>query len=217
MGIAAIVPAAGRGERLGGGTPKALQLLCGEPVLHRAVAALTGYVELIVVVAPADHLDIVAGLPGAIRVVPGGATRRESVAAGLRALPADADIVLVHDAARPLVPGALVVAVIEAVRAGADAVVPVLPVTDTVKSVDPQGRVTATLDRAGLVAVQTPQGFRRDVLVRAHAQAGGIGTDDASLVEALGVAVLTIPGHPAAFKITTPYDVVLAELLIGAG
>lgn len=189
-------------------------------MLRRAIAGLTGSVDAVVVVVPADELhrvpELLAGLPGEFLVIAGGDTRQESVAAGLRALPVDAEVVLVHDAARPLVPVAVVAAVIEAVRAGADAVVPVLPIADTVKSVDAAGHVTGTIDRAGLVAVQTPQGFRPDVLRRAHARPGCSGTDDAGLVESMGVAVRTVPGDPAAFKITTPYDVVLAELLIEA-
>jgi 2-C-methyl-D-erythritol 4-phosphate cytidylyltransferase len=142
-----------------------------------------------------------------VRVVAGGAERPDSVAAGLAALPADVDIVLVHDAARALTPSSQFAAVAAAVAAGAPAVVPGVPVVDTVKQVDGSGTVVATPPRAALRAIQTPQGFRRDVLERAHATAGAHPvTDDAELVEALGLPVLVVPGDPRAHKITTPDD-----------
>lgn len=226
MSVAAIVPAAGSGDRLGGGIPKAFRLLAGTTLLRRSADAVATSVDLVVVAVPADRRDVdwrnaaVAALEGAAcptRVVAGGASRQASVAAALAVLPADVDVVLVHDAARPLMPPAVVAAVIAAVRAGAPGVIPALAVTDTLKSVDASGRVLRTVDRTGLVAVQTPQGFRRDVLERAHRADPGVATDDAALVEALGIPVLTVPGDPAGFKITTPYDVVLAEALLGGG
>jgi 2-C-methyl-D-erythritol 4-phosphate cytidylyltransferase len=129
--------------------------------------------------------------------------------------------VLVHDAARPLAPSQLADEVAAAVRTGADAVVPGVPVTDTVKQVDAGGRVVATPDRCTLRAVQTPQGFRRDVLVRAHAAVAAAGpegrarlTDDAGLCERIGIEVRVVPGAPEAFKITGPADLALAELLL---
>ena len=178
MTTAAVVPAAGRGERLGPGTPKALRLLGGVPLLVHAVHALSAArsVDLVVVAAPPDGVAQVRALladheVGAeVTVVAGGATRQESVRLALAALPDDVDVVLVHDAARPLVPVELVDRVAAAVRDGADAVVPGLPVADTVKRVDPTGRVEETLDRSALRAIQTPQGFRRPVLAAAHAR-----------------------------------------------
>jgi 2-C-methyl-D-erythritol 4-phosphate cytidylyltransferase len=223
MTTAAVVPAAGRGERLGAAGPKALELLGGQPLLVHAVHALAAAagVRLVVVAAPPDRIDatnavLAAHHPGAeLVVVPGGATRQASVRAALAALPPDVSVVLVHDAARPLAPVALVESVAAAVRAGAAAVVPGLPVADTVKRVEGDVVVTS-LDRSGLRAVQTPQGFRRDVLERAHAQtaAGGEVTDDAGMVEALGLPVRVVPGHEEAFKVTGPLDLLLAEAVL---
>lgn len=223
MSVAAIVPAAGRGERLGPGTPKALRALGGAPMLVHAVRALSRarLVDLVVVAAPADDVADVRALlgsweaPAEVTVVSGGATRQESVSLALAALPPEVDTVLVHDAARPLAPSELADAVIGALRAGAQAVVPAVPIPDTVKRVDDAGRVQETLDRSQLYAVQTPQGFRREVLVRAHAESGEVAaTDDAGLVERIGVPVLVVPGHPEAFKVTRPVDLLLAEALL---
>jgi 2-C-methyl-D-erythritol 4-phosphate cytidylyltransferase len=147
-------------------------------------------------------------------VVAGGETRQDSVAAALRALPAEVDVVLVHDAARPLAPSDLVDAVAATVRSGASAVVPGVAVADTVKQVDPAGRVEATLDRSVLRAIQTPQGFRRDVLEAAHARASSVATDDAGLVEALGETVLVVAGSEEAFKVTRPIDLLMAEAVL---
>jgi len=152
-----------------------------------------------------------------VTVVAGGDTRQESVARALIALPADVDVVLVHDAARPLVPVELVTAVVAAVRAGNPAVVPGLTVTDTIKHVNDHGDVVATLDRNSLRAIQTPQGFDRELLQRAHAQleeSQGIFTDDAGLVEAMGARVKVIEGHVEAMKITRPFDLAIAETII---
>ncbi|MER7702980.1 2-C-methyl-D-erythritol 4-phosphate cytidylyltransferase [Kitasatospora sp. NPDC097605] len=235
---AAVVPAAGRGERLGPGAPKALRELGGVPLLVHAVRALTRSraVGLVVVAAPADGVaEVVAlldshGLEGKdIRVVAGGATRQESVRLGLAAIPAEVGVVLVHDAARPLVPVEVVDAVASAVRAGAEAVVPAVPLADTVKRVEPvrggPEPVLDTPDRATLRAVQTPQGFRRETLAEVHAKAlaeeaaaDGTGlppvTDDAGLVERFGGRVVVVPGHEEAFKVTRPLDLVLAEAVL---
>jgi 2-C-methyl-D-erythritol 4-phosphate cytidylyltransferase len=220
--VAAIVPAAGRGERLGPGAPKALRLLGGVPLLVHAVRNLAAarLVDLVVVAAPPDQVTAVRALladhhTGAtLHVVPGGPTRPESVRAALAALPDAVSVVLVHDAARPLAPVELIDAVASAVRAGADAVVPGLPVTDTVKRVDGD-LVTETVDRTALRSVQTPQGFRRTVLEEAHLDLsdGGI-TDDAGLVERAGYSVIVVPGAEEAFKVTRPLDLVLAEAVL---
>lgn len=146
-------------------------------------------------------------------VVAGGASRQASVAAALAAVPADFHIVLVHDAARALTPPELVEAVANAVRGGHGAVIPVLAVVDTIKQVDDFGVVVGTVDRSVLRAVQTPQGFRRDVLTSAHAAAVDEHTDDAGMAEKIGVPVHTVPGSEAAMKITRPFDLAVAELL----
>ncbi|MDX6206153.1 MAG: 2-C-methyl-D-erythritol 4-phosphate cytidylyltransferase, partial [Frankiales bacterium] len=160
-------------------------------------------------------LDVHLTGPAELLVVPGGRTRQDSVRIALQALPDDVSVVLVHDAARPLVPSELVDAVAAAVCAGSPAVVPCLPLADTVKRADAAGRVVETLRRDELRAIQTPQGFRREVLVRAHAAAtAGPVTDDAGMVEALGVPVLLIAGDDEAFKVTRPLDLVLAEAVL---
>jgi 2-C-methyl-D-erythritol 4-phosphate cytidylyltransferase len=150
-----------------------------------------------------------------VLVTAGGEERQESVRHGLTALPPGVDHVLVHDAARALAPPELFTAVIAALRAGAEAVVPVLPVADTVKRVIGD-RVTGTVERGDLRAVQTPQGFALDLLVRAHAQTGPPATDDAALVERLGRTVHTVPGSEEAFKVTRAIDLVLAEAVLRA-
>ena len=203
---------------MGAGRPKALLDLAGEPLLVHAVRGLraAGSVGPIVVAAPADAVAVVTDLLASydVVVVPGGVERQESVRRGLAALPDEVDLVLVHDAARALTPAALVEAVIEALRSGADAVVPVLPVTDTVKRVDGD-RVISTVDRSHLRSVQTPQGFRRTLLEEAHAQDHAGATDDAALVERLGRTVLTVPGDVEAFKVTRPIDLLLAAAVLG--
>ncbi|MGA5149269.1 2-C-methyl-D-erythritol 4-phosphate cytidylyltransferase [Streptomyces griseoincarnatus] len=227
---AAVIPAAGRGVRLGPGAPKALRALGGTPMLVHAVRAMADSraVSLVVVVAPPDGAGEVKSLLDAhalpertdVLVVPGGDSRQESVKRGLDALPEGYDIVLVHDAARPLVPVDAVDAVVEAVRDGAAAVVPALPLADTVKQVEPAAApgepeaVVATPDRSRLRAVQTPQGFERATLVRAHETVTDEVTDDAGMVEQLGLTVVTVPGHEEAFKVTRPLDLVLAEAVL---
>jgi 2-C-methyl-D-erythritol 4-phosphate cytidylyltransferase len=227
---AAVIPAAGRGVRLGPGAPKALRTINGTPMLVHAVRAMARAraVSLVVVVAPRESLDRVRhlldehSLPE-VQVVAGGETRQDSVRLGLAALPDDVNIVLVHDAARPLVPAEVVDAVTAAVRAGAPAVVPALPVSDTVKRVaapeQPGGPepVVETPDRSRLRAVQTPQGFARATLAAAHARIAREGegaTDDAGMVERMGVQVVLVPGSEEAFKVTRPLDLVLAEAVL---
>ncbi|MFJ8676499.1 2-C-methyl-D-erythritol 4-phosphate cytidylyltransferase [Streptomyces sp. NPDC093589] len=228
---AAVIPAAGRGVRLGPGAPKALRALGGTPMLVHAVRAMAASraVSLVVVVAPPDGAPEVRHLLDAyplgdrtdLVVVPGGETRQESVRLGLAALRDAIDVVLVHDAARPLVPVDTVDTVIAAVRAGAPAVVPALPLADTVKQVDPQPQgtpepVVGTPERARLRAVQTPQGFDLHTLLKAHDTVveGEGATDDAGLVERLGEPVVVVPGHEEAFKVTRPLDLVLAEAVL---
>jgi 2-C-methyl-D-erythritol 4-phosphate cytidylyltransferase len=148
-------------------------------------------------------------------VVAGGSHRIESVRRALGALSGTAEFVLVHDAARALTPPGLIVRVVEALRAGNAAVVPALPVSDTIKAVDANGVVLGTPERAGLRTVQTPQGFATDLLVRAYQRAGNAEfTDDASLVEHLGGQVQVVEGDPLAFKITTPLDLLLAQAVV---
>jgi 2-C-methyl-D-erythritol 4-phosphate cytidylyltransferase len=218
-GYAAVVVAAGgAGARLGDGPPKALRLLGGEPLLTHAVRRLTAAnsVGLLVVAAPPGHEPAIRQLVDQAIVVTGGRERQQSVAAALAAVPPEFEIVLVHDAARALTPPALVEQVAAAVRAGHDAVIPVLPVTDTITRVDPAGVVVTTPERSTLRAVQTPQGFRRAVLAAAHTNAGDdVATDDAGLVARLGVPVHTIPGSPYAMKITTWSDLLVAEAMLG--
>ncbi|MFF8290832.1 2-C-methyl-D-erythritol 4-phosphate cytidylyltransferase [Streptomyces sp. NPDC016309] len=226
---AAVIPAAGRGVRLGPGAPKALRALNGTPMLIHAVRAMAASraVSLVVVVAPPDGAPEVKNLLDThalpertdYLVVPGGETRQESVRLGLDALPDGITTVLVHDAARPLVPVDTVDAVVEAVHDGAVAVVPAVPLADTVKQVEPRERgepepVLSTPDRATLRAVQTPQGFARDTLVRAHRTVTDAVTDDAGMVERLGEPVVVVPGHEEAFKVTRPLDLVLAEAVL---
>ena len=219
MSVGVLVPAAGLGVRLGPGGPKALRVLAGEPLLVHAVRGLRACPSVgpVVVAAPAADVEAVGALLAAydVVVVAGGAERQDSVRAALAALPAAVDLVLVHDAARCLTPVAGIERVVAALRAGAVAVVPVLAVADTVKQVDGD-RVVATVDRCTLVSVQTPQGFTREVLDRAHVAGGMARTDDAGLVEALGLPVVTVAGSEAAFKVTRPLDLLLAEAVLGA-
>ena len=194
-------------------------------MLVHAVRALSvsRAVDIVVVAAPEEAVESVTAMlaensfPADVIVVTGGDTRQDSVARALIALPDDVDVVLVHDAARPLVPEELVTAVVAAVRGGHPAVVPGLPVVDTIKEIDDQGTVVATVDRSVLRAIQTPQGFARSVLQRAHAAADLDQvpvTDDAGLVERLGIPVHVVPGHEEAFKVTRPFDVVMAEAVL---
>ena len=206
-----IVVAGGSGRRFG--RLKQFSLLGGRPVLEWAGAACrpcSAGVVLVVPAAPGGH-----DAHGADAVVAGGATRAESVRCGLAAVPAEADVIVVHDAARPLASAALFDAVIDAVDGGkADGAVPGIPPSDTIKAVDESGRVTSTLDRATLVAVQTPQAFRAAVLRRAHEHAPSSATDDAMLVEALSGTVQVVPGEPGNLKITGPGDLEAAERLL---
>lgn len=215
------MPAAGSGERLGAGVPKALAPLAGQPILAHAVRGLVAdpRVALIVLAAPEglehDLGAVAAGASGGVPtvVVTGGATRAQSVRSALAVVPETFEVVLVHDAARCLVPREVVAAVIDAVAAGAAAVVPGLPVVDTIRELAEDGS-SRTIDRSRLRAVQTPQGFAAATLRRAHAGGDAGATDDAGMVEALGVPVVLVPGHARAFKVTSPLDLTLAEALV---
>ena len=200
MTVWAIVVAAGSGSRFGG--TKQFEPLEGRRVVDWALVASRSVADGVVLVVPADHVEDEA--PVADAVVVGGATRSASVRAGLAAVPDDASVVVVHDAARPFAAPALFDAVVAAVHAGADGSVPGVPLADTVKRVV-RGEVVETLDRDELVAVQTPQAFAAAALRRAHAD-GAEGTDDAALVEASGGRVVVVPGDPANTKITRRTD-----------
>jgi 2-C-methyl-D-erythritol 4-phosphate cytidylyltransferase len=196
----AVVVAAGSGERYG--APKQYERLGDRRVLDWSLAAARSAADgVVLVVVPARGDD---PEPGVDVVVVGGDTRSASVRAGLAAVPDDAAIVVVHDAARPAATPALFAAVVDAVRSGADGALPGLAVVDTVKRVV-DGVVVETLDRTALVAVQTPQAFRATALRAAHA-AGGEATDDGALVESAGGRVVVVPGEPANVKLTTPAD-----------
>ena len=204
----AVVVAAGGGQRFGG--PKQYERLGHQRVLDWSLGAARGAADGVVLVVSAGRESDPE--PAADVVVPGGATRSESVRAGLAAVPADAGFVVVHDAARPAASAALFEAVVAAVRSGADGALPGVPVVDTIKRVR-EGVVLDTPARDELVAVQTPQEFRADALRAAHA-GGGEATDDAALVEAAGGRVVVVPGEPDNLKLTTAADLArLAEVL----
>lgn len=198
--------------------PKAFASLCGESLLAHALRGVLGcaQVEHVIIVAPPSHLEqcrAVAGEDRRVDIVAGGADRSASVQAGLVALGRHDTIVLVHDVARCLAPPELFARVISLVRGGCPAVVPGLGVTDTVKVVDAQGCVLQTPQRERLRAIQTPQGFRRDVLERAYAS-GASATDDAGLVERNGGQVRVVDGDHRALKITSPLDLSVAAALL---
>jgi 2-C-methyl-D-erythritol 4-phosphate cytidylyltransferase/2-C-methyl-D-erythritol 2,4-cyclodiphosphate synthase len=224
MSVVALVPAAGSGQRLGADVPKAFVTVGGRALLFHAVERLLAAgVDRVVVAVPVDQRSLAEELLGdRATVVVGGADRVASVSAALAVAGDDVEVILVHDAARSFAPASMIERVIAAVRDGAAAVVPVLPVTDTVRSLHHDGSVAGTVDREVLRIVQTPQGFSPAVLRQAHAGAGagritnGI-TDDAGLVEALGIPVTTVPGDRSAFKITTPADLADAHRLMAAG
>jgi len=204
MSTWAVVVAAGRGTRFG--AAKQVAPLGGQRVIDHAVDAARALCDGVVVVQPADAAWTVPE----VVMVPGGTTRSASVRAGLAVVPADADVIVVHDAARPLAGRRLFELVVGAVRTGADGAVPGVPVADTVKRVSDDGVVVETLDREALVAVQTPQAFGASVLRRAHA-GGGEGTDDAALVEGVAGRVVVVEGDPDNVKVTTGRDLVRAE------
>jgi 2-C-methyl-D-erythritol 4-phosphate cytidylyltransferase len=233
MRTIAIVVAGGTGVRMGAGMPKALVPLAGRPLVSWCLEALAAAerVDGVLVVAPRGHVsEMTAALggeraaAGLLGLVAGGDTRARSVLAGLRALPAGAETVLVHDAARPLLQPSLADGVAAAV-AGADGAIAASPIADTVKRAEPAGAegtllIAETLDRARLWRAETPQAFRLDALLAAFAAADGAAldaaTDCASLVEARGGRVRLVPSLAPNLKVTTPADLDLAEHLLRA-
>ena len=222
-GAVAVIVAAGSGTRLGGREPKALLTIGGRPLVVLAVerALASASIASVVVVAPPGYEDAVrdalGGITGPAAVVTGGETRQRSVAAGMDAVDAGADVIVVHDAARPFASSALFEAVVGPVRAGADAAVPVLPLVDTVKRVR-DGSILGTEPRDGLALAQTPQACRAQLLRDGLAKADEAGldfTDDAGLLEWAGASIRTVPGEPGNFKITTKEDLARADRILG--
>ena len=217
--MAAVVVAAGRGERLG--APKQFLPLGGIPLVLWSVRAFAGHpaVDEVVVVLPGDTEAVPDWLTvPKVKWCRGGTTRRESAGAGVKAVSPDASIILIHDAARPFVTAELIDRVLEETsRSGA--AIPVLPVTDTIKRTE-EGRVAGTLERAGLGRAQTPQGFDAELIRGLHATAereGWPASDDSILAEQAGHSVGSVPGEPRNLKITRPEDLVLAEWLVDSG
>lgn len=222
--VVAVVVAAGSGVRLGEGLPKALRTIGGHALVAHSIRALAagGATRAVVVARPELGPDFAAALADAPipwTQVAGGAERQDSVAHGLRearrAEPGSR-VVLVHDAARPFVPAAVVADVIGGVRDGAPAVIPAVPVVDTLRHLEPTAGQPAVVDRSALCAVQTPQGFDPAVLEAAHAHVRGAGiavTDDASACEAIDVPVRVVAGSRESLKVTEPFDLVVAEAI----
>jgi 2-C-methyl-D-erythritol 4-phosphate cytidylyltransferase len=223
-GVWAVLVAAGRGERFGGDRPKAFAKLRGRVMLAESLERLerSDWIEAIVIVAPVEWEEpsiLLAEELSAGKVsscVPGGATRADSVRAGVAEVPDDVPVILVHDAARPLLPEAVIERVITALGDGWDGAVPALPVADTIKRAGQDGAVLETLDRSGLVTVQTPQAFASAAL--RSALVGDIAgvTDCAGLVEAAGGRVRIVEGDPRLLKVTTPADLALVETLLAS-
>lgn len=218
--LAVVLVAAGRGERLGAGIPKALVSFAGKTILEHALVGVLGANGLaqVVIAAPESHLEEVramfAGDPR-ITVVTGGATRQASIGKALAEVTA-AEIVLVHDAARALTPSEVFDRVANSVRATGLGTVPVLEVFDTIKKVDGE-RVLETVDRSKLRRAQTPQGFLTASLKAGYASAEADYTDDAALMQAAGAVITSVPGDPQAFKITTPEDLETVDTRTGIG
>ena len=216
MRLAAILVAAGSGSRFGAETPKQFLRLAGKPVIRHAAEVLAREVELLQPVGDADAIGAaLAGVPHQLPIA-GGATRQDSVRSGLEALAGAApDIVLVHDAARPVIPPGTIPALLAALKRTAGAI-PAMPVGDTLKRVE-DGRITATVSREGLYRAQTPQAFRFPVLLAAHRAGIGVAaTDDASLLEATGEAVAIVPGSDDNIKLTYPGDLPRLERIVTA-
>jgi 2-C-methyl-D-erythritol 4-phosphate cytidylyltransferase/2-C-methyl-D-erythritol 2,4-cyclodiphosphate synthase len=222
MEIAALVVAGGRGERAGGSVPKQYQRVSGEPMLRRTLEVLASDRRIggIQVVIGADHQDLFAKASAGLALAPpviGGAERKDSVRRGLEALSAAAPrFVLIHDAARPLLPQDVTTRVIEALRAGADAAIPFVPVADTLRRREKDGRWTL-VPRENLHRAQTPQGFRFEAILAAHrSHAHESVTDDMALAELEGLKIVAVAGDERNLKITTPEDFIMAERLLAA-
>lgn len=220
MSVAAIIVAGGHGERVGGETPKQYRLLHGRPVIAwSAQAFLDAGVSDVVVACALEHIEVcrtaTAALPS-LRIVAGGATRTESVRAALAAIGA-ADVLLVHDAARPGLSAEIVRNLVAEIGAGAAAVTPALPVADTLRRGDISGRITEDIVRDGVMRIQTPQAFRADILRAAYsALAPGVSmTDDIAVVRANGVEAKLVAGDAKLMKITYPEDVAMLERMLG--
>ena len=213
--FSAIIPAAGSGDRLGQSIPKSLVVINGKTLIQRAVESILPHVDEVIIAAPKDFELEISGLFSdnkKIKVISGGEVRSKSVAAALSQVNQNADYILVHDAARCFATQAQTMRVIDALLAGDHAVVPGIEVVDTIKVIDANNFAESTPSRSSLRAVQTPQGFSAQILHRAH-QSGNDATDDAALVEALGIAVRVVPGESNAHKITTPADLEWAKRL----
>lgn len=223
--VGVVIVAAGQGTRVGGDVPKQFREIAGIPLLLRAIRPFSTHPDvghIIVVVPGADHDRppgwLVEATGERLQLVAGGATRRESVAAGLAALPPECRVVLVHDGARPFPPVSVIDGGIAVARAGRSAV-PAVPLADTLKRADACGLVLGTVPRAGLWRIQTPQAFPREVLERAHAQVQPEGleaTDDAMLVELYGGRVELLPSTVRNLKVTTAEDLIFATWLATA-
>lgn len=221
--VGVILVAAGAGSRAGAGEPKQFRLIGGAPMLLHALRPFASHpavAHIVVVLPPTAAAQPPAWLADAtgtrVSVTAGGAHRSDSVRAGLAALPASATIVLVHDAARPFVSRDTIDAVIARARSGVGAVAAV-PLGDTLKRVDADGHVTATVAREGLWRAQTPQGFPRPMIAAAYGAADQAATDDAALCERAGFPIEVVPDHPGNVKITAPDDFRLAEALLRGG
>ncbi len=219
MDFSAIVVAAGRGERAGGGVPKQFRPFRGRPVLLWSVAALAeAGAREIVVTAAAEDIDAWPGLltNQSVKIVAGGATRTASVRAGLDAL-GEADVVLIHDAARPGLNGEVIARLLEAIQNGAAAAAPALPAADALYRTDAAGRVLASVERAGVQRAQTPQAFRADLIKRAYAQApmDAVFADDIALARAAGAEAVLVAGDERLMKLTYKEDFAVLERMLG--
>lgn len=218
MTTIALLLAGGTGTRFGGTLPKQYATLLGRPVLARAASCFLDHprVDAVRIVAQGPEAEAIAGSLGLPPPIAGGSTRQESARAGLEALARDPPVrVLIHDAARPIVPPGLIDRVIDALEDGAKAVIPALAVTDTLKRAE-GGWVTGTVPREGLNRVQTPQGFDFAAILAAHRSGQGLGaTDDAAVAEAAGLPVRLVPGAEEVVKVTLPEDLDRAAMLLG--
>jgi len=224
MAVTAILAAGGQGARMKGDAPKQFLMLGDRPILFHSLQRLAECprVDDLIVVVPADHLKYTQTLlqeefPPAkpARVVKGGEERQDSVRAGLEELSLECDLVVVHDAARPLLLNSVLMAVIQAAEKDGAAAAAIQP-ADTIKLMDQERQIAENLPRTMLWQIQTPQAFRKDLLIRAHQRAfedNFYATDDSILLERMGVKVRIVPGHPRTLKITTPDDLLMAEAL----